>query len=65
MIYGSSAYGLWYVVYVKGRKGLKTIPILRQQKDWEGGFRKWLTFSTVFILKYVVGGWVRKSPKMC
>ena len=33
--------------------GLGTIPILRQQKDWVGGFRKrhfLLTFSTVFTL---------------
>ena len=29
------------------------------------GFRKWpnlLTFNIVFMLTYVVGGWVRKSP---
>ena len=32
-----------------------TIPILRQQKDWVGGFRKLtvlLTFGTVFMLTY-------------
>ena len=30
-----------------------TIPILRQQKDWVGGVKKWpvlLTFNTVFML---------------
>ena len=44
---------------------LGAIPILRQQKDWVGGFRKWpilLTFSTVFMLIRWVGG-VQKGQK--
>ena len=42
-----------------------TIPVLRQQKDWVGGSRKWpvlLTFSTVFMLIRWVGG-VQKGQK--
>ena len=42
-----------------------TIRILRQQRDWVGGVKKWqflLTFSTISCWS---GGWVRKSPKMC
>ena len=34
---------------------LGTIPILRQQKDWVGGSRKWpvlLKFSSVFMLRW-------------
>ena len=39
--------------------GKGTIHILRQQKDWVVGSRKWpvlLTFSTVFMLTLLVGG---------
>ena len=49
-----------------------SIPKLHQQNNWVGGVKKWafwLTFSTVFMLKSwdpkIVGGWVRKSPKIC
>ena len=44
---------------------LGTIPILRQQKDWVGGSRKWpvfLTFSTVFMLIRWVGS--KKAKNM-
>ena len=44
-----------------------TIPILRQQKNWMGGFGKWpswQTFGAVFnIYTDIEGGWVRKIPK--
>ena len=47
-----------------------TIPILRQQKEWVGGLRKWsvlLTFSTVFMLIMLIyaDGWGSKRPKIC
>ena len=41
-----------------------TIPMLRQQKDWVGGFGNCpflLTFSTYCIYSHIVVGWVRKS----
>ena len=44
-----------------------TIPILRQQIDWVGGVR-WqflLKFSTYYLCWCRVGGWVRKSQKLC
>ena len=49
-----------------------TIPILRQQKNWMGGFGKWPFLpmsSTVFIIHTdIVGGlvgWSEKSLEMC
>ena len=47
---------------------LGTIPILRQQRDWVGWVRKMailLRFSTIYADVGWMGGWVRKSPKMC
>ena len=43
---------------------LGTIPILRQQKDWVGGFLKMVIFSDVQYCIYadVVDGWVGKGP---
>ena len=37
------------------------------KKDWVGGIRKFLlTFSYVFAINAdILGGWVRKSSKMC
>ena len=45
-----------------------TIPILRQQKDWVGGSKKWpvlLMFDTVLMLIRWVSGWGIKRPKIC
>ena len=44
-----------------------TIPILRQQKDWVGGVKKWPVFVDILYCVYadIVDGWVRKSPKIC
>ena len=45
---------------------LGTIPILRQQKNWVGGSRKWpvlLTFSTVFVLLIRLVDEVQKGQK--
>ena len=49
---------------------LGTIHILRQQKDWIGGFvgsKKESVFSDLQYQIYadIVGGWVRMSPKIC
>ena len=44
-----------------------TIPILRQQRDWAGVVRK-LTFFADFqfyLFWRRLGGWVRRSQKMC
>ena len=44
---------------------LDAIPILRQQKDWVGGSRKWpflLMFSTIFMLISWVGS--KKAKNM-
>ena len=45
---------------------LGTIPILRQQKDWIGGVKNG-HFSDVQYCIYtdLVGGLIRKSPKIC
>ena len=44
-----------------------TIPILRQQKDWVGGVKKWPVFVDIQYCVYadIVDGWVRKSSKIC
>ena len=49
-----------------------TIPRLRQQRDWVGGVRKMaIIFAdlqyciNLLTLGGQVGGWVRKSPKLC
>ena len=42
-------------------------PILRQQKNWVGGFRKWqllLTFGTVFMLTQGMGVGLQKSKNV-
>ena len=45
---------------------LGTIPILHQQRDWEGGVRKKATFDDVqyYLCWRRVNGWVRESPKI-
>ena len=44
-----------------------TIPILRQEKDWVGGVKKWPFFVDIQYCVYadIVDGWVRKSSKIC
>ena len=42
-----------------------TIHILRQQKDWVGGVKKWLFSTTVSIVFILHSGWMIKGPKMC
>ena len=37
----------------------ETIPKLRKQKDWVGGFGKWL-FMQTSVLYLCLGGWVQK-----
>ena len=51
-----------YPHYIQG-----TIPILRQKGDWVGGVRKMAIFADVqyYSCWRRVGGWVKKSSKMC
>ena len=42
-----------------------TIPKLRKQKDWVGGFRKWPFMQTSVLYLCWNSGWVRKSSKIC
>ena len=64
-----SFFAVWtlnHIIWQEWSVRLGTIPILRQQKDWVGGFGKWpifLTFSTVFMLSLWVDG-LKKSKIM-